>query len=77
MNKKLYGYGSEANYMYICNEEGKIEQTVSGGKSWLDNVCIERLQRLGYEVESTVIEIVQYNVGDTIENWDEYINIPN
>ena len=71
-------------FKILCqNDEGAWQVTNDGkvngvfGKPYdlMTYMWDPKLQQAGYVISAYEIELVAYNVGDTIENWDDFIEL--
>ena len=55
--------------------DGKINDVFGHPYDLMSYMWAPKLQQAGYEISAFEIEVVDYNVGDTIENWNDFIDI--
>lgn len=55
--------------------EGVINGVFGNEQSLIEQIWTPKLQQAGYAISSYEIEIVAYNVGDSIENWNDFTQI--
>lgn len=55
--------------------DGKINGVFGRPYDLMSYMWAPKLQQAGYEISAFEIELVSYNVGDTIENWEYFIEL--
>lgn len=55
--------------------DGKINGVFGHPYDLMSYMWAPKLQQAGYEISAFEIELVAYNVGDTIDNWDDFIEL--
>ena len=55
--------------------DGKINGVFGHPYDLMSYMWAPKLQQAGYEISAFEIELVAYNVGDTIENWEDFIEL--
>lgn len=55
--------------------DGKINGVFGHPDDLMSYMWAPKLQQAGYEISAFEIELVAYNVGDTIDNWNDFIDI--
>ena len=55
--------------------DGKINGVFAHPDDLMTYMWAPKLQKAGYEISAFEIELIAYNVGDTIEKWEDFIEL--
>lgn len=74
-NKTLKVYGPKADSFFLANSGGEILSSSQNAASMISGNFIPRLIAQGYDVESGETQSVVYEIGDHVNNWENYKKI--
>ena len=73
-NNTVYVAAADEHTFFVANDNGVISQILGGIENIINLNWIPKLSEAGFNYEVSQ-EIVDYQVGQSVENWDSYITI--